>query len=159
MEDYGLALRKLRKHFGYTQHRLAARIGVTNQAVSKWENGINQPDISMLRSICAIYGITTEEFFRVASGEDIGLVLGASEQAEAAATDDSPSQEAGDELPRPKKRGTKKALWIVVLSVAAAVLIAATALLILFLPQKPILDGINSVQVRYFVDGGVAPPS
>ena len=85
MEDYGLALKQLRKYFGYTQHRLAARIGVTNQAVSKCENGINQPDISMLRSICGVYGITTEQFFLVAAGEDVATVIGGEAQAETAA--------------------------------------------------------------------------
>ena len=153
MEDYGLALKQLRKYFGYTQHRLAARIGVTNQAVSKWENGINQPDISMLRSICGVYGITTEQFFLVAAGEDVATVIGGEAQAETAATEEPDTSLQEEETPVPMRSGGKKALWIALLSVAAAVLTAAMVLLIIFLPNKPILEGIESVQVRYYVDG------
>ena len=51
MENYGLALKVLRLHFKYTQREIADKVGVSNHAVSKWENGINQPDISTLRLI------------------------------------------------------------------------------------------------------------
>ena len=75
MEDYGLALKKLREHFHITQRELGERVGISNHAISKWENGINQPDISALRAICQIFGITTEDFFRIAAGEDVESVL------------------------------------------------------------------------------------
>ena len=75
MENYGLALKVLRLHFKYTQREIADKVGVSNHAVSKWENGINQPDISTLRLICDIYGVTTEQFFRIASGESVEEVL------------------------------------------------------------------------------------
>ena len=75
MEDYGLALKKLRKHFSLTQREVAERVGISNHAISKWENGVNQPDISALRTICNGYGITTEEFFRIAAGEEVEQVL------------------------------------------------------------------------------------
>lgn len=75
MENYGLALKELRLHFKYTQREIADKVGVSNHAVSKWENGINQPDISTLRLICDIYGVTTEQFFRIASGESVEEVL------------------------------------------------------------------------------------
>ena len=75
MENYGFALKLLRLHFKYTQREIADKVGVSNHAVSKWENGINQPDISTLRCICDIYGITTEQFFCIASGESVEEVL------------------------------------------------------------------------------------
>ena len=75
MEDYGLALKKLRQHFSLTQRELGERVGISNHAISKWEHGINQPDISALRAICAVYGITTEDFFRIAAGEEVEAVL------------------------------------------------------------------------------------
>ena len=59
MEDYGLALKLLRIHFKYTQREVADKVGVSHHAVSKWENGVNQPDIHTLRSICALYNITS----------------------------------------------------------------------------------------------------
>lgn len=40
-----------RKKLGLTQEMLSERIGVTAQAVSKWENGVTNPDISLLPRI------------------------------------------------------------------------------------------------------------
>ena len=75
MEDYGLALKKLREYFHLTQRELGERLGISNHAISKWENGVNQPDIPTLRALCAVYNITTEDFFRIAAGEDVNEVL------------------------------------------------------------------------------------
>ena len=75
MEDYGLALKLLRIHFKYTQREIAEKVGVSHHALSKWENGVNQPDIHALRTICALYNIKTEDFFRIASGEPIENVF------------------------------------------------------------------------------------
>ena len=47
----------LRKEQNLTQEMLAAKLGVTYQAVSKWENGQTYPDISLLPTIAAIFGI------------------------------------------------------------------------------------------------------
>ena len=43
MNDYafGTRLFELRQKFGYSQAELAEKIGVTNKAVSKWENGVS----------------------------------------------------------------------------------------------------------------------
>ena len=94
MEDYGLALKILRRHFKLTQREVADRVGVSNHAISKWENGINQPDISSLRSVCAIYGITTEQFFRIASGEAIEEVLKETPETEETIEENASLQES-----------------------------------------------------------------
>lgn len=49
-----------RKRLGLTQDQLAEKLGVTAQAVSKWENDLSCPDISMLPKLAAIFGITTD---------------------------------------------------------------------------------------------------
>ena len=81
MEDYGLALKKLRQHFALTQRELGERVGISNHAISKWEHGVNQPDISSLRAICEVFGITTEDFFRIAAGEEVADVLNRTENS------------------------------------------------------------------------------
>ncbi len=49
-----------RKRLGMTQDQLAERLGVTAQAVSKWENDQSCPDITMLPRLAEIFGITTD---------------------------------------------------------------------------------------------------
>ena len=50
-----------RKRLGLTQDALAEQLGVTAQAVSKWENDQSCPDITMLPKLAEIFGITTDE--------------------------------------------------------------------------------------------------
>ena len=50
-----------RKAMKLTQDQLAEKLGVTAQAVSKWENDQSCPDITMLPLLAEIFGITTDE--------------------------------------------------------------------------------------------------
>ena len=52
-----------RKNAGLTQDVLAQKLGVTNQAVSKWESGLCCPDVTLLPKIADIFGITMDELF------------------------------------------------------------------------------------------------
>ena len=51
----------LRKEKGITQEELAIALGVTNQAVSKWENGQNCPDIQLLPMIADYFNISIDD--------------------------------------------------------------------------------------------------
>lgn len=57
----GNLIKELRKKNNLTQEKFAERYGVTYQAVSKWENGKNIPDISLLKQICDDYNININE--------------------------------------------------------------------------------------------------
>lgn len=57
-----------RKVAGLTQEQLAAMLGKSGKAVSKWERGICMPDVSVYTELCDILCITLNEFF---AGEDI----------------------------------------------------------------------------------------
>ena len=50
-----------RKRLGLTQDQLAEKLGVTAQAVSKWENDQSCPDIATLPRLAEIFGTTTDE--------------------------------------------------------------------------------------------------
>ena len=49
-----------RKRLGLTQDQLAEQLGLTAQAVSKWENDQSCPDITMLPKLARIFGVTTD---------------------------------------------------------------------------------------------------
>lgn len=52
-----------RKALGLTQEGLAQKLGVTNQAVSKWESGQSCPDLALLPLLADLFGITIDELF------------------------------------------------------------------------------------------------
>ena len=54
---------ELRRRKGITQEELARALGVTNQAVSKWESSQCCPDISLMPEIADYFGVTTDELF------------------------------------------------------------------------------------------------
>ncbi len=60
----GKKLYELRKQSGFTQDYVAEKLGVSAQAVSKWENDIACPDIMTLPNIAELYGITVDELFK-----------------------------------------------------------------------------------------------
>ena len=57
------ALAQLRRDSGMTQEQLASRLGVTFQAVSKWETGTSCPDIQLLPWIADVFGVTLDALF------------------------------------------------------------------------------------------------
>lgn len=61
METIGNRITKYRKEKGLTQEALAEKLGVSSQAVSKWENDASCPDISLLPQLCRELGLTTDE--------------------------------------------------------------------------------------------------
>ncbi len=59
-EKIGKLIKELRIKNKLTQAEFAEKYGVTYQAVSKWENGLNLPDISLLKQISKDYGISID---------------------------------------------------------------------------------------------------
>lgn len=67
-EKIGKFISKCRKEKKLTQKQLAEKLGITDRAVSKWENGKSMPDLALLKSLCDILDITINELL---SGEYI----------------------------------------------------------------------------------------
>ena len=61
--DLGSRVKSLRLSRSMTQEQLAQKLGVTAQAVSKWESGTNMPDIQMLPDLSVIFGVSIDELF------------------------------------------------------------------------------------------------
>ena len=53
-------LARLRKEHGLTQEKLAAKLDVSYQAVSKWETGVSYPDIELMPEIAAVFGVSID---------------------------------------------------------------------------------------------------
>lgn len=60
-ESIGKRISKFRKAKNMTQEDLAGQVGVSSQAVSKWENDASCPDISLIPQLCKVLGVTTDE--------------------------------------------------------------------------------------------------
>ncbi|MCR5262746.1 MAG: helix-turn-helix domain-containing protein [Clostridiales bacterium] len=54
---------RLRREANMTQEKLAQAIGISTQAVSKWENGTTMPDITLLPLIADQFGVTIDELY------------------------------------------------------------------------------------------------
>lgn len=61
-ERIGKLIKQIRKDNHLTQKDLALKYNITYQAVSKWENGKNIPDISLLKQICDDFNIDINSF-------------------------------------------------------------------------------------------------
>lgn len=74
-ESLGNRIAELRKKAGFTQEQLADKLGLTYQAVSKWENDLSCPDILLLPDLACLLGISIDD------------LLGRPSQASATKTD------------------------------------------------------------------------
>ena len=74
----GQRIAYFRKLRGITQEDLGEKCGVSSQAVSKWENDISAPDISLLSTLAETFGISTDQLLglkrEVATAVDPGTI-------------------------------------------------------------------------------------
>lgn len=73
---FGEKLSDLRKSHGYTQEGLAEKLGVSRQAVARWEGNDTVPDIAMLLGICEVFSVSADYMIHddYESDEDIPAV-------------------------------------------------------------------------------------
>ena len=67
-EKIGKFIAELRKEKNLTQEELATKLGITKNAVSKWERGLSMMDVSLFKPVCEILGISIVELL---NGEKI----------------------------------------------------------------------------------------
>ena len=61
--NLGIKIRELRRRDGRTQENLAEALGVTAQAISRWESGTSYPDMEMIPAIANYFHISIDELF------------------------------------------------------------------------------------------------
>ena len=88
-ETLGRRIARLRLARTATQERLAKELNVSPQAVSKWENDINYPDISLLTDLARFLGVSVDELLSGAS---------ASAQESASGQESAAAQESAAEV-------------------------------------------------------------
>ena len=66
----GKFIAQRRKNAGLTQIQLAEKLGITDRAVSKWENGKAMPDSSIMLELCDLLKITVNDLL---SGEVVTM--------------------------------------------------------------------------------------
>ena len=57
-------LRSLRRRRGETQEQVAEAVGITRQALSKWESGASLPDLPNCAALADYYGVTVDDLLR-----------------------------------------------------------------------------------------------
>ena len=62
-EKFGKLIKDIRRKNNLTQKELADKLNVTYQAVSKWENGKNMPDKSVLKEISKEFNVSLDSLF------------------------------------------------------------------------------------------------
>lgn len=66
-------LATLRKLTGMSQEDLAEKVGVSRQALSKWEAGETLPDIEKCKTLAEIFGVTLDDLVNYEAKENYGL--------------------------------------------------------------------------------------
>ena len=100
-ETLGRRIARLRLAKTATQERLAKELNVSPQAVSKWENDINYPDISLLPDLARFLGVSVDELLSGASAstqETTAVQESASAQGNAAVMENTSAQESAAEV-------------------------------------------------------------
>lgn len=65
-KSLGETLKAHRTSRGFTQEYVAEALGVSRQAVSKWENGASDPSTANLMALAKLYGLTVDELLQAA---------------------------------------------------------------------------------------------
>ena len=66
---------QLRKLNNLTQEDIAAKVGVTRQAVAKWESGETMPDLDKSRRLAEIFGVSLDDLANFEPEKNLGLGL------------------------------------------------------------------------------------
>ena len=72
--ELGKRIRQLRFRAGLTQEQLADKLGIGAQAVSKWENAVAMPDISLLPLLAETFGVTIDDLFDLTAEQRLNRI-------------------------------------------------------------------------------------
>ena len=64
----------LRSLHGFTQERIAEKIGISRQAYAKWETGATVPDVEKCALLAEVYGTTVDRLLRTETEDSLGVI-------------------------------------------------------------------------------------
>ena len=67
--EFGNRLYQLRKKAGLSQTQLGKKVGLSNKAVSKWENGLAKPGLDIVHKLADVLGVSVDDLLSGVSGE------------------------------------------------------------------------------------------
>lgn len=65
-----MVIRTARKARGYTQEQLARLMGVSQGAITQWENGTTHPSFALIPKLASVLGISIDDIVRGGNGDD-----------------------------------------------------------------------------------------
>ncbi len=120
---FGAYVAENRKRLGMTQTQLAARLHVTDKAVSKWERGLSYPDVTLLEPLAEALSVSIDALLRCRMPADEGK--------EQTMTEERSSEPIQTVMEISKETVQKKKLGSKLLAAALAVVIAAAGVLVI----------------------------
>ncbi len=142
-----------RKRAGLSQEALADQMGISRQAVSKWETGESEPELSKLRQLAEIFGVSAD------------WLLSDQDEPETPPTQAEPPRKTGflDSLPRFLVHAVKKFGWLYGVYVAIGGFFTALAGVVVRVIAQVMVDNFNRQAAQMgdefnsFVDGWGGP--
>ena len=136
----GKFIAECRKNANLTQMQLSEKLGITDNAISKWERGISMPDTSIMLELCDILGISVNELL---SGEKIQME-----------NNDQKNEQLLLEMAKELEKKNKtiwNAMWTI-MTVSIIGLLGGLALVAYFIPEGPwMLVAILSLCVVFLI--------
>ena len=97
-------LAELRRARGYSQETLARELGLSRQAVSKWERAESSPDTDNLIQLAKLYGVSLDELLNVDADVAEDIAYENADKAAGVAGSNAQAQEDAGTAPQEKKR-------------------------------------------------------
>ena len=80
--DIGARIKQLRQSRNIKQEDFAEALGISVQTVSRWENGVNYPDVSMLPSLASYFNVTADYLLGLERNDNMAKLLKTTETFE-----------------------------------------------------------------------------
>ena len=133
----GERIRALRQGQGMSQEALAEALGVSRQAVSKWEKNLSYPDTENLLSLAELFGVSADELALLRRQESQGE---APPPPEAAGTEEGPPPEAAQPSSPRRRHG-----WVPAALVLAALLIVTIPATVYFALRRSETGSVEKI--------------